>query len=59
LSEENILLGSQSPDADVLFYNKDKAYYQGNLQLRDSGVNYDLEFDNNGTIVTATYEYVR
>jgi hypothetical protein len=58
LREENILLGSQSPDADVLFYNKDKAYYQGNLQLRDSGVNYDLEFSNNVTIVTATYEYV-
>ena len=56
---EDILLGSQSPAADVLFYNKDKAFYQGNLQLRDSGVDYDLEFDNNGTIVTATYEYVR
>jgi hypothetical protein len=36
---DDILLGSQTPDADVLFYNKDKAYYQGNLQLRDSGVN--------------------
>lgn len=59
MSEENILLGSQSPDADVLFYNKDKAFYQGNLQLRDSGVDYDLEFDDNGTIVTATYEYVK
>ena len=56
---EDILLGSQAPAADVLFYNKDKAYYQGNLELRDSGVNNDLEFDNNGTIVTATYEYVR
>ena len=55
---EDILLGSQSPDADVLFYNKDKAYYIGNLQLRNNGVDYDLEFDNNGTIVTATYEYV-
>lgn len=55
----DILLGSQTPDADVLFYNKDKAYYQGNFEVRDSGVNYDLEFDNNGTIVTATYEYVR
>jgi hypothetical protein len=56
---DDVLLGSHTPDADVLFYNKDKAYYQGKLELRDSGVDYDLEFDNNGTIVTATYEYVR
>lgn len=39
MNEENILLGSQSPDADVLFYNKDKAFYQG------------LIVDNNGDIL--------
>lgn len=36
-----------------------KELYTGNLEVSDSGTDYDLEFDDDGTLVTATYEYER
>lgn len=56
---DDLLLGSITPNADVLFYNKEKIYYQGNLELVENGINNDLDLDNNGIIVKATYEYVK
>ena len=47
-----IILGSETPDADVLVYNKDVAYYTGNL-VDDEGDNL-VDDDGNNLI----FEYV-
>lgn len=55
---EPIILGSETPDADVLVYDKGLAYDTGNLVLDDDGTIEDEILDNNGTDVNAVYEYV-
>ena len=50
---EPVILGSETPDADVLVYDKGRAYYEGNiiddngdvLLMEDNGVDYELEFE--------------
>ncbi len=50
---EDILLGSQTPDADVLFYNKGVAFYEGAI-IDDQD---DIVVDDAGN--TTIYEYVK
>lgn len=50
---EPIILGSEIPSADVLVYDKDVAYYEGNiiddnddvLLMEDNGIDYEMEFE--------------
>ncbi|MBO7513736.1 MAG: hypothetical protein J6T54_12375 [Fibrobacter sp.] len=49
---EPVILGSESPDADVLVYDKDAAYYEG--LLVDNGG--DILVDSNGNALE--FEYV-
>ena len=55
---EPIILGSETPSADVLVYDKGRAFYQGDLLLDDDGTIEDEILDDNGTNVNAIYEYV-
>lgn len=52
---EQIILGSESPDADVLVYDKNKKYNEG--VLVDSG-NDIIVADDNGTEVELEFEFV-
>lgn len=52
MADDAIILGSETPDADVLVYDKDLAYYTGNL-VDDNG---DNLVDSNGN--NLIYEYV-
>lgn len=52
---EPAILSSESPDADVLVYDKDVAYYRGNLEVSDEGEDFDLEDSYGNEII---YEYV-
>lgn len=52
MEDDAIILGSDSPDADVLVYDKDVAYYMGNL-VDDEGDNL-VDDDGNNLI----FEYV-
>lgn len=49
---EPVILGSETPSADVLVYDKDVAYYTGNL-VDDEGDN--LVDDNGDNLI---FEYV-
>ena len=49
---EPVILGSETPDADVLVYDKDVAYYIGNL-VDDEG--YNLVDDDGNNLI---FEYV-
>lgn len=49
---EPVILGSETPDADVLVYDKDKAYYEGVITDEYD----DAIVDQNGNDLT--YEYV-
>ena len=50
---EPIILGSESPSADVLVYDKNVAYYQGDLIdnagdaliMSDGGTDYKIKFE--------------
>lgn len=50
---EPVILGSETPSADVLVYDKGRAYYEGNiiddnsdvLLMEDNGVDYEMEFE--------------
>lgn len=53
-----VILGSESPNADVLVYDKDVAYYTGLLQINVGGVDYDLEMDVDTPYPKVTYEFV-
>lgn len=50
---EPIILGSESPSADVLVYDKDMAYYEGAI-IDDQG---DIVVDDAGD--TTIFEYVK
>lgn len=50
---EPVILGSENPSADVLVYDKDKAYYEGAI-IDDQG---DVVTDDAGN--TTIYEYVK
>lgn len=52
---EPIILGSESPSADVLVYDKNKKYNEG--VLVDSG-NDIIVADDNGTEVELEFEFV-
>ena len=52
MADYAIILGSETPDADVLVYDKDVAYYMGNL-VDDEGDN--LVDDNGDNLI---FEYV-
>lgn len=52
MEDDAIILGSETPDADVLVYDKDVAYYMGDL-VDDNGDNL-VDSDGNNLI----YEYV-
>lgn len=49
---EPVILGSETPDADVLVYDKDVAYYAGDITDENGETVVD---ENNKTL---TYEYV-
>ena len=40
---EPAILSSESPDADVLVYDKDVAYYRGNLEVSDAGEDFEVD----------------
>ena len=50
---EPVILGSETPSADVLVYDNGRAYYEGNiiddnndvLLMEDNGVDYEMEFE--------------
>ena len=50
---EPVILGCETPSADVLVYDKGRAYYEGNivdenddvLLMEDNGVDYEMEFE--------------
>lgn len=52
MEEDTIILGSENPDADVLVYDKDVAYYEG--AIVDDEDNIVIDDVGNVTI----YEYV-
>lgn len=52
MEEDTIILGSETPDADVLVYDKDVAYYEGVI-VDDGG---DIVVDDAGN--ETIYEYV-
>ena len=52
MEDDVIILGSETPDADVLVYDKDLAYYTGVI----TDENDDAIVDENGNDLT--YEYV-
>lgn len=50
MEEDTITLGSETPDADVLVYDKDVAYYEGvlvdsNGDVLVDGLGNELEFE--------------
>ena len=54
-----IILGSETPDADVLVYDKDKKFFTGVVEIDVGGVSYDLEMNpNNGANKKVNYEFV-
>lgn len=55
---EPVILGSESPDADVLVYDKDLAYFTGDYQLLVNGVLEPAEMLVGGNTIQATYEFV-
>lgn len=56
---EPVILGSETPDADVLVYDKDMAYYTGNVTINPAGTEVPLEINpNNGENQNLTYEFV-
>ena len=59
MDDEVVILGSESPDADVLVYDKDKAYYTGNVTINPAGTEVPLEINpNGGANKKLTYEFV-
>jgi hypothetical protein len=52
MADDAIILGSETPDDDVLVYDKDVAYYMGNL-VDDEGDN--LVDDDGDNLI---FEYV-
>ena len=52
MDDEVVILGSESPDADVLVYDKDVAYFTGVI----TDENGDDVVDENGNALN--YEYV-
>ncbi len=52
MADDAIILGSETPDADVLVYDKDVSYYMGNI-VDDEGDN--LVDDNLDNLI---FEYV-
>lgn len=56
---EPVILGSESPSADVLVYDKSRAYYIGNVTINPAGTEVPLEINpNNGANQNLTYEFV-
>lgn len=53
MDDEVVILGSENPDADVLVYDKDVAFYEGAI-IDDQG---DIVVDDAGN--TTIYEYVK
>jgi hypothetical protein len=53
MADDAIILGSETPDADVLVYDKDVAYYEGVI-VNDQD---DIVVDDVGD--TTIYEYVK
>lgn len=58
MSDDVVILGSESPSADVLVYDKDRKYFTGVLQIDVGGVYYDLEMDVDTPYPKVTYEFV-
>ena len=56
---EPVILGSESPNADVLVYDKGRKYFTGVLQVEVGGTLYDLEMNPDGVNnEKVTYEFV-
>lgn len=56
---EPVILGSESPSADVLVYDKNRKYFTGVLQIDVGGTLYDLEINPDGVNnEKVTYEFV-
>jgi hypothetical protein len=53
MNDDAVILGSENPDADVLVYDKDVAFYEGAI-IDDQG---DIVVDDAGN--TTIYEYVK
>ena len=53
MADDAIILGSETPDADILVYDKDVAYYEGAI-VDDQD---DIVVDDAGN--TTIFEYVK
>lgn len=53
-----VILGSESPSADVLVYDKDVAYFTGKYEILYNGNLEPAEMLVDGNLKQATYEFV-
>lgn len=58
MADDAIILGSETPDADVLVYDKGLAYFEGNITIDPAGTEVQLEINPDGNNHNVTYEFV-